>query len=208
MGHYRAAAIDSVVKHEKKYAGHEVCGRCHAGIARRRLEGNHRGVACEICHGPAVAHVKGPLKVKPTAPRERGFCPLCHAYNASRPTGFPQIDPVAHNPGTPCMTCHDPHAPEPPVTPEECGACHGLIARQKAVSPHVTLRCTTCHETPEAHKISPRLNRPGKSLERSFCGGCHAPDSPASCTVPRVDFATHGENYVCWQCHYPHYPEK
>jgi len=22
--------------------------------------------------------------------------------------------------------------------------------------------------------------------------------------VPTVDMATHGEKYVCWQCHYPH----
>ena len=25
--------------------------------------------------------------------------------------------------------------------------------------------------------------------------------------IPRVDMATHGERYVCWQCHYPHSPE-
>jgi ribosomal protein S27AE len=25
--------------------------------------------------------------------------------------------------------------------------------------------------------------------------------------VPKVDFASHGEKYLCWQCHYPHLPE-
>ncbi|MBI4539569.1 MAG: hypothetical protein HY704_08705 [Gemmatimonadetes bacterium] len=207
VGHYRAAAVDSIVRHEKKFAGHQECALCHTEVAERRLQGNHRGVRCEVCHGPAAVHVAAPLDVKPAAPRERGLCPLCHAYNPTRPTGFPQIDPVAHNPLTPCISCHDPHHPEPPVTPEACSACHGTIARQKAVSPHATLGCTTCHESPEAHKTSPRTNRPGKPAERTFCGACHAEDAPGPSHIPRVDVATHGLPYVCWQCHYPHFPE-
>lgn len=210
VGHYRAAAVDTIAARAVKYAGHQRCGLCHGQIAARRLESNHRGVACEVCHGPAADHVAGPMNVKPPAPRERGFCPRCHAYNPSRPTGFPQIDPVAHNPLTPCITCHDPHQPEPPVTPEECGACHGQIARQKAISHHAPLGCTTCHETPERHKVAPRTVRPGKPADRSFCGGCHGEDAPNQAglpQIPRVNLRTHGEGYLCWQCHYPHYPE-
>lgn len=207
IGHYRAAAIDSVAAHQKKYAGHQECTLCHGGIQQRRLASNHRGVACEVCHGPAANHVAAPLDVKPPAPRDRGFCPLCHSYNPSRPTGFPQIDPVAHNPLTPCITCHNPHEPEPPVTPEECSACHGQIARQKVVSHHTTLPCTTCHQTPDTHKVTPRAVRPTKPTERTFCGGCHAEDAPSPSHIPRVDLRTHGGEYLCWQCHYPHYPE-
>jgi ribosomal protein S27AE len=25
--------------------------------------------------------------------------------------------------------------------------------------------------------------------------------------IPRVEMRTHGERYLCWQCHYPHFPE-
>lgn len=206
-GHYRAAAVDSIAAHEKAYAGHQQCVVCHNPINERRLEGNHSGVSCEVCHGPAASHVAAPMDVKPPAPRERDLCPLCHAYNPSRPTGFPQIDPVVHNPLTPCITCHEPHEPEPPTVPEECSACHGQIARQKAVSHHAALPCTTCHGAPNQHKIDPRAVTPTKPTDRSFCGTCHAEDAPTPERIPRINLRTHGEGYLCWQCHYPHYPE-
>ena len=207
LGHYRAAALDSIKAHPKKYAGHQECSLCHRPIAEKRLASNHRGVACEVCHGPAMAHVSQPMNVRPQAPRGRDFCVLCHAYNPSRPTGFPQIDSVAHNPRVPCMTCHDPHAPEPPVTPEECSACHGQIARQKAVSHHTAIPCTTCHEAPTEHKVNPRAYRPGKPTSRSFCATCHARDASSPPNIPRIDVGSHGGEYLCWQCHYPHFPE-
>ncbi len=207
IGPYRAAAIDSILAHEKQYAGQQQCALCHGPINELRLAGNHSGVACEVCHGASAAHVAGPMDVKPSAPRERALCPTCHAYNAARPTGFPQIDPVAHNPLTPCITCHEPHEPEPPSVPEECSACHGQIARQKAVSHHATLPCTTCHQTPTEHKTSPRAVAPTKPEDRSFCGACHAQDAPSPARIPRVNLRSHGEGYTCWQCHYPHYPE-
>jgi hypothetical protein len=206
-GHYRAAAVDSIVAHPIKYAGRDICGVCHTRIAEKRETSNHRGVSCEVCHGPAATHVASPGEVKPPAPRERGFCPLCHGYDASRPTGFPQIDPVAHNPLVPCMSCHDPHAPEPPVVPGECTACHGQIGRQKTVSHHATLPCEICHETPDEHKVTPRAVRPGKPTDRGFCGICHGEGAPSPSHVPRISLSTHGDDYLCWQCHYPHYPE-
>ncbi len=206
-GHYRAAAVDTIVAHPKKYAGQQECALCHGAISQRRLVSNHRGVACESCHGPGAAHVANPVDRKPAIPRAREFCIRCHAYNSSRPTGFPQIDPVAHNPLTPCMNCHDPHEPEPPVTPGECSACHGQIANQKAVSHHATLPCTTCHEAPDQHKLAPRTLRPSKPMDRSFCATCHAEDAASPRHIPRIDFRTHNPRYLCWQCHYPHYPE-
>ena len=206
-GHYRAAAVDSIVAHEKKYAGQQQCALCHGGIAERRLASNHRGVACESCHGPAAAHVANPVEAKPAIPAVREFCPRCHAYNPSRPTGYPQIDPVAHNPMTPCVACHDPHEPEPPVVPGSCSACHRQIASQKSVSHHAMLPCETCHEAPEEHKVAPRSVRPSKPEARSFCGGCHSVDAASPQNIPRINLRTHNPAYVCWQCHYPHHPE-
>jgi hypothetical protein len=111
---------------------------------------------------------------------------------------------VTHNPMAPCMSCHEPHAPEPPVVPGECAACHGQIARLKAVSHHATLPCTTCHAAPEQHRADPRSVRPSKPEVRGFCGECHAQDLPG---IPQVDLRAHHSDYQCWQCHYPHFPE-
>jgi nitrate/TMAO reductase-like tetraheme cytochrome c subunit len=105
------------------------------------------------------------------------------------------------------MGCHNPHQPEPPHVPEECRACHGQIARMKAVSPHVLLPCTRCHNTPVQHKITPRTVLPDKPRTREFCGSCHAEGAPSPKEIRRVDLQTHGGRYLCWQCHYPHSPE-
>jgi len=206
-GHYRAAAADSIAALEVKFAGHAECAICHDDVQARFATGRHKGLACEVCHGPSAQHTESPVEILPAAPRDRAFCPLCHSYNAARPTGFPQIDPVAHNPLDPCITCHDPHEPEPPHTPEECGACHGQIARQKAVSHHARLQCTVCHEVPDTHKISPRDVTPTRPTTRAFCGQCHASDAIEGYRPPQIDLDTHNPGYLCWQCHYPHYPE-
>jgi hypothetical protein len=93
------------------------------------------------------------------------------------------------------------------MVPGSCSACHGQIANQKAVSHHASLECVTCHTAPEEHKTSPRAVRPGKPMERAFCGGCHAEDAESPRNVPRIGLRTHYPQYLCWQCHYPHYPE-
>ena len=204
-GHYRAAAADSIAARPIKYAGRQACEECHTEQAEARLAGNHRGVGCETCHGPSAAHVDSALDVKPTIPDTREFCVTCHAYNASRPTGFPQIEPGRHNFPKPCKECHDPHAPVPPVTPGECSACHAQIERQKSLSHHAELACTVCHEAPEAHKNSPRSVRPTKPRTRELCGTCHA--SGAADGPPQIALESHGVPYMCWDCHYPHYPE-
>jgi DnaJ-class molecular chaperone len=136
----------------------------------------------------------------------REFCVRCHAYSPSRPTGFPQINPATHNPLKACTLCHNPHDPKPPHAPQECQACHGEIARTKALSPHVQLECTTCHTVPAEHKVEPRIVRATIPADREFCGRCHGMDAPVKGT-PKIDILMHGEKYLCWQCHYPHMPE-
>jgi hypothetical protein len=207
QGHYRAAAVEAVAAAKIQYAGHQACGACHEEITRTRAAGRHRTVACEVCHGPAAGHVASPTEVRLSAPKQRGYCTLCHGYDPARPTGFPQIDPASHNPVRPCISCHRPHAPETPRTPEECSACHGSIARTHAVSNHALISCTRCHEAQKQHRITPQLSRPTKPVSRDFCAQCHAREASSPKEIPRVDVATHGEGYACWQCHYPHFPE-
>jgi len=202
----RAAAVERATRLDIRYAGTRACAECHQAQYAERNEGYHRNVSCETCHGAAKEHTINPVDIKPPAPRDRQFCPTCHAYNASRPRGFPQINPITHNPMKPCITCHKPHDPKPPTVPGECAACHGEIERTKLVSPHALLDCTTCHTAPEQHKISPRTVRPTKPSGREFCGQCHSTEAMVE-GPPKIDVATHGEKYLCWQCHYPHMPE-
>lgn len=206
-GHYRASAVDSLMTQEMHYAGRQACTECHDDIVSKKAASYHKNVACEVCHGPARDHTLAPDEHVPPAPRDRSYCILCHSYNPSRPTGFPQIDPVAHNAMQACIACHDPHDPVPPEVPEQCAACHAEIARTKAVSKHALLTCTRCHETSDDHKTNPRAVRPGKPANRAFCGQCHSKEADSPREVPRIDIVTHGEGYLCWQCHYPHYPE-
>jgi hypothetical protein len=206
-GHFRASAVDSIIAQPVQYAGQVACADCHPDIVKTKSGGYHKNVACEVCHGPAFNHTQDPTAVKPPAPRQRDSCPVCHEFLPSRPTGFPQIVTASHNPYKPCIGCHQPHDPKPPQAPKQCDACHADIARTKSLSHHVYVPCTRCHEAPEQHRTRPREFRPSKPDKREFCGGCHAKDANSPKEIPRIDMNTHGERYVCWQCHYPHLPE-
>lgn len=205
-GHYRADAVDEVKALPVVYAGTNACAACHEDEARIKAQGFHRGVACEVCHGPGAGHIEDPGAIKPSAPRERGLCPLCHNYSPSRPTGFPQILTAQHNPGKPCMTCHKPHDPVPPSTPKECNACHRGIWSQKQVSPHVSLECTVCHQAPKEHFENPRGFKVSKPDKNTTCDTCHLKTDASAPGAPKVD-ADHTGRYLCWACHYPHLPE-
>ncbi len=205
-GHYRADAVDSVRKLPINYAGAKACADCHDDVDKTKSLGFHRTVSCEVCHGPAAAHIEDPGTIKPSAPRQRGLCPLCHNYSPSRPTGFPQILTAQHNPGKPCMSCHKPHDPVPPSTPKECSACHRGIWSQKQVSQHASLECTSCHQVPKAHFTNPRGITVGKPTANTFCDQCHSKGAPALSSIPRVA-PEHAGRYLCWDCHYPHFPE-
>ncbi len=205
-GHYRAAAVDEAVALEPSYAGWQVCIECHEEEGEAKRLSNHHTLSCEVCHGPSADHVADD-EVLPHIPQDREACLYCHRYMPSRPTGYPQIIELRHNSMKPCTACHNPHDPRPPETPESCGACHARIARTKAVSHHSVLDCETCHLTNPDHREHPRQNIPQKPGAREFCGGCHGPDGDHSLGAPQVDMSTHGGNYLCWQCHYPHHPE-
>ncbi len=207
FGHYRGAAPNEVASRDITYAGSNACMDCHSDIYELKRESNHKGLACEVCHGPAEAHVNAPDSIKPTIPRGRGYCPLCHGYNPSRPSGFPQILPELHNPGKACITCHNPHQPVLPHPPEDCSACHREIASTKMVSKHTSVPCITCHVVPADHWQNPQVSLAKKPQTREVCGQCHDTKATSSAEIPRIDIETHGGRYMCWDCHYPHSPE-
>lgn len=206
-GHYRADAVGEVAALQPIYAGFQICVECHDDIVETKAGSNHRGLSCETCHGPAGAHVEAPDEVTPTVPIERDFCLLCHGYNPSRPSGFPQILQGFHNPGQNCMTCHEAHNPELPHAPEDCSACHREIANKKSVSHHTTLPCRRCHDVPDRHLSEPRAARAMKPTDKKLCGECHAKEAEGNRRIPRIELDSHGGRYLCWDCHYPHFPE-
>ena len=207
LGHYRAAAVDSIAALPIHYAGEPVCVECHDDIVDMKAGAKHVTLSCEVCHGPAAEHVDDLDTDLPMVPRKRDHCALCHQYNPARPNGFPQVDLATHNTMKPCISCHDPHEPQLDLTEAGCGACHGEIARTKMVSHHSELACIRCHDTPDGHRTNPRQVRPDKPAARDFCGGCHARGADAPAAIPRINLADHEPKYVCWQCHYPHHPE-
>ena len=203
---HRQSTVERETAKNIVFAGATICGNCHGDKAEKKKAGYHKTVNCEACHGPAQSHIENPAN-KPAMPRGRDFCVFCHAYDQSRPTGFPQINPVLHNPLKACITCHNPHDPVPSQTPRECSACHAQIASIKTVSPHALIGCTSCHNVPEKHKVSPRSVLPTKPDTREFCGKCHGKESDRKDAL-KIDLATHGERFLCWECHYPHRPER
>jgi len=206
FGHFRASSVELTVNQPLRYAGQRVCRDCHEDVVDMKAAGGHDGVSCEICHGPGIEHVEGSgeeLRI----PEGRDFCLRCHEYLNSRPTGFPQVISRSHNPVIPCVDCHDPHDPVPPSEPSNCEACHAEIAHSKAGSKHAYVGCTRCHQGGEAHMSDPRQVFAGKPIDRAFCGECHGLEADAGANIPRVDIESHEENYLCWQCHYPHLPE-
>jgi len=205
-GHYRAAAVDEIRQLPAAYAGIKACTDCHSDIYDLKQASVHKGLSCEACHGAASAHANDPESVKPVVPTGRDLCVLCHGYLDSRPSGFPQIIASTHNPGKSCMTCHNPHSPIAAGAVEECAACHAGIANQKAVSHHVDIACTRCHTVPKEHFAQPRIFAAQKPSSRDVCGACHA-NAASAAEIPQVDLATHGGRYLCWDCHYPHFPE-
>lgn len=206
-GHYRAETVDEIAGLEIAYAGYQACYDCHDDVYETKQQSRHQRVSCEACHGPAAQHIEAPDENIPSAPRDRGYCTLCHGYIPARPTGFPQIIPELHNPSQACMSCHEPHNPLVPHTPEDCTACHRQIASEKTVSPHSTLSCTTCHIVPAEHLANPALVGAEKPIAKETCGQCHAVGADSPRGIPRIDLETHGERYICWDCHYPHSPK-
>jgi hypothetical protein len=205
--HQAAAAVREMAK-PIHHAGVAECRKCHEEQYQEKYGGAHRNINCENCHGPSAEHAVEGKEPLPPRPREREFCLRCHSYDASRPNGFPQVDPQEHNPRKKCLSCHEAHDPVPPKTPQDCGGCHGRIARIKALSTHALVECSSCHTVDERHMTEPRLALPTKPGSREVCGACHAAGSTdPGASKMTVDLATHGGTYLCWQCHYAHLPE-
>lgn len=123
FGHYRGSAIEDEMNRPLRNGTNASCLVCHPYIRQMHLEGVHKTVSCEFCHGPIADHVKDG-KVIADLPMKQGeeikkLCLRCHnQIIRARPKesikmiSMPQhleekhvrID---HN----CNQCHNVHAP-------------------------------------------------------------------------------------------------
>lgn len=83
-----------------------LCVDCHQGEFTLWQGGDHRGVSCENCHGPARAHLE--VRARPVVDTSRELCGTCHARVEGRPARFPQVDMNEMGAGAACITCHNP----------------------------------------------------------------------------------------------------
>ena len=59
-GWYRGAALAELATRDRVYAGKKACEECHSDEYQKLMKHEHKGLACESCHGPGEAHVQNP----------------------------------------------------------------------------------------------------------------------------------------------------
>lgn len=110
-GPYRGNALLEIASKEAKYVQMDDCAICHDSIAELKIQGVHKSLQCEICHGPGYKHIDDENN-NMAIPDGSQFCMRCHTKNAASPQNIiKQIDAVKHSEGEECITCHNPHQP-------------------------------------------------------------------------------------------------
>ena len=81
-GYYRADAIEEEANIEIRHWTNAPCFSCHAYEANIHLNGRHKTISCEFCHGPYADHITNGKKTG-TLPVKKGediktLCLRCH----------------------------------------------------------------------------------------------------------------------------------
>lgn len=141
------------------YGQSALCQKCHSAESAILASAQHKGIACESCHGPLAAHAAdGTVPVAPVA-RSNEVCAVCHTRVLGRPAAFPQHDPDTHYISTSCLQCHSAHATSATRPPAVVHSLANLPA------------CTICHG-PAGMMVMPV----GHELASDdVCLGCHGP---------------------------------
>ena len=113
-GWFRGEALNELANNRQVvFAGKKSCEECHSDIFKKLLAGDHKGLSCEACHGPSLAHENNPDDDKLNPPKlAMSHCTRCHEANPSRPKWMHQIVSRTHYAGRKCTECHLPHQPQ------------------------------------------------------------------------------------------------
>jgi hypothetical protein len=109
-GWYRGAALAELATRDRVYAGKKACEECHSDEYQKVLKHEHKGLACESCHGPGEVHAHEPRKDN-IDKSNYAVCVRCHEANPSRPKWHKQVVSKNHYTGSKCTECHVPHSP-------------------------------------------------------------------------------------------------
>ena len=141
------------------YAQSALCQKCHAAETATWSTAQHKGVACEACHGPLAAHVADATIAVAKIPRTNELCAACHTEVLGRPAALPQHDPKTHYIAKSCLQCHSAHSTTP-TRPLQ-------VVHTLANLPE----CTICHG-PKGMKAMPAGHEVASD---NICLGCHGP---------------------------------
>lgn len=122
-GYYRPGAVTDAANREARVLTNESCFECHPYIKKLHVDGVHKTVLCEVCHGAYGDHVKDDA-VYATMPTVRGrdiqpLCVRCHnkIVQAMPPENIKLVVAKEHleekkvRPVHICNECHHVHAP-------------------------------------------------------------------------------------------------
>ncbi len=88
--------------------------------------------------------------------------------------------------------------------PGTCAACHESEASTAASSRHATVRCETCHGTPEGRPGSQNVHVAIAMPTSDVCITCHTSVTGRPVRIAMVARADHYPNADCLGCHDPH----
>ncbi len=146
---------------------HEVCSVCHSELVEQFTTHTHfrKGMSCDACHGPSVAHRTATGGVAPdriSAPDEvPALCGSCHPAQRKEFTGSKHgllVLGRSRTKAANCTTCHGVHNSRTAVQTEaQCQKCHeslpapckGAPARKAA-----GVSCVNCHSR---HTLTARI---------------------------------------------------
>ncbi len=129
---YRLDAEEELKELPMRYGGNESCtnSACHEGHQSKTHEprqvaladGQHSGLACEVCHGPLTNHVKdGETVGHALINGNNDLCLSCHENLVTRPEQIAQFKEtllyhalLGVNELSACRSCHNPHDPNHP----------------------------------------------------------------------------------------------
>jgi len=81
-GHYRADAVQEEADRDIRHKTNTPCLPCHTYEAGLHLNGLHKTISCEFCHGPMADHVTDGIKTGELPVRKgeeiRVLCLRCH----------------------------------------------------------------------------------------------------------------------------------
>jgi hypothetical protein len=183
------------------YWGQAGRGAFDHGLTGHPLEGRHRALACEACHGDPVTTFLGrdPACRSCHDDAHRGTrlaarpCGACHGQEGFRPApGFAHGDTGFALEGAhaslSCDACHPAQAPSParalrlgPAKGTDCASCHR--------DPHqgrLGASCARCHASTSWKQAAMKAAAPGFAHDRTrfplrgrhvgvACASCHAP---------------------------------